>query len=120
MAASKAWATRSSSTSPPGLATICTPTGRPEAEKPAGTEIAGQPVAVGLTLAGLGFGPSLWWGPGADRLRETVRRGVDRTSRTELWGWFVAGTCFLGAAALLAVLFRSGANWAPGLHAPWR
>ncbi len=82
--------------------------------------LAGQPVAMGLTLAGLGFGPSLWWGPGADRLRETVRRGVDRTSRTELWGWFVAGTCFLGAAALLAVLFRSGANWAPGLHAPWR
>src|SRR5699024_6958862 len=45
VAASKAWAMRRSSTSAPGRATICTPTGSPEAENPAGTETAGHPVA---------------------------------------------------------------------------
>ncbi|MCW2868313.1 MAG: serine/threonine protein kinase, partial [Marmoricola sp.] len=82
--------------------------------------LAGQPVAVGLTLAGLGFAPALWWGPGSDRLVETVRRSTTATSRSEWWGWFVAGTSTVLAAVLLALLFGSGPNWAPGLHAPWR
>lgn len=82
--------------------------------------LAGQPAAVGLTLAGLGVAPMLWWGPGSDRLCETVRRFTTATSRSEWWGWFVAATSTVLAAVLLALLFGSGPNWAPGLHAPWR
>ena len=39
--------------------------------------LLGQPVTVGLVLAGLGFTPALWWGPGSGRLREMTRGLVD-------------------------------------------
>lgn len=79
-----------------------------------------QPLATCLVLAGIGFVPTLWWGPGSLRLRETTRAMVTRTARTEFGGWFVAAMSLLGAAVVLALLFSSGANWAPGTGAPWR
>ena len=71
-------------------------------------------------MAGVAFAPGLWWGPGSGRVREVTRRAVDRTSRTELVGWFVAVMALLGSAALVAVLLGSGVNWAPALQPPWR
>ncbi len=79
-----------------------------------------QPLSTCLVLAGAGFVPTLWWGPGSLRLRETTRGLVTRTARTEFGGWFVAAMALLGAAAVLAVLFSTGPNWAPGVGAPWR
>ncbi len=79
-----------------------------------------QPLSTCLVLAGVGFVPTLWWGPGSLRLRETTRGLVTRTARTEFGGWFVAAMALLGAAAVLAVLFSTGPNWAPGVGAPWR
>jgi hypothetical protein len=52
-------------------------------------------------------------------VRESTRRFVARTSRTEFGGWFVAVTCLLGAAVLVGLLHSTGANWAPALTAPW-
>jgi hypothetical protein len=81
--------------------------------------LLGQPVAVGMALAGLSFTPALWWGPGSGRLREVTRGLVSRTSRSEFGGWFVVAMCGLGTAVLLGLLFSSGPNWAPALNAPW-
>ena len=80
--------------------------------------VLGQTNQVSLVLAGLGFAPALWWGPGAGRVRESTRRLVQRTARTELAGWFVTVTCVLAVAALLGLLLGSGPNWAPALSAP--
>ena len=79
-----------------------------------------QPLAPTLTVAGIGFAVTLWWGPGSGRVREMVRGMTARTARTEFGGWFVVAMCVLGTAVLLGLLFGSGPNWAPELSAPWR
>ena len=78
-----------------------------------------QPVAIGMVMAGLGFAPVLWWGPGSGRLREVTRRLVTRTARSEFGGWLVVAMCALGTAVLLGLLLSNGPNWAPALTAPW-
>jgi hypothetical protein len=82
--------------------------------------LLGQPVAIGMVMAGLGFTPALWWGPGSGRLREVTRGLVARTARSEFGGWFVAAMCMLGTAVLLGLLLSGGPNWAPALTPPWR
>ena len=82
--------------------------------------LAQQPIEIRLLMAGVGFVPGLWWGPGSSRLRETARRLATRTASTEFGGWFVVAMSFLGSAVLVGLLLGSGANWAPGTGAPWR
>jgi hypothetical protein len=79
-----------------------------------------QPVAPSLAVSGLGFAAALWWGPGSGRVRGMTRGLVMRAAGTEFGGWFVVGMSVLGSAVLLGVLFSSGPNWAPYVHAPWR
>ncbi len=81
--------------------------------------LLGQPVEIGMLLAGLGFTPALWWGPWSARVREMTRGLVVRTARTEFGGWFVVGMCALATAVLLGLLLNGGPNWAPGVAAPW-
>ncbi len=81
--------------------------------------LLGQPPAVGMVLAGLGFTPALWWGPGSGRVREMTRGLVARTARSEFGGWFVIAMSLLGTAVLLGLLLSGGPNWAPALGAPW-
>jgi hypothetical protein len=82
--------------------------------------LLGQPTTVGLVMAGLGFAPVLWWGPGSSRVREVLRAATARTSRTEFGGWFVVGMAALGTAVMLGLLLSGGPNWAPAAAAPWR
>lgn len=82
--------------------------------------LLGQSVTAGLVLAGAGFVPVLWWGPGSSRVREVARGLVLRTSRSEYAGWFVVALGVLGAAVMLGLLFSEGPNWAPAASAPWR
>ena len=79
-----------------------------------------QPLAPTMTMAGLGFAASLWWGPGSGRVREMVRSLTARTAATEFGGWFVVVMSLLGSAVLLGLLVSSGPNWSPGVDAPWR
>ena len=81
--------------------------------------LLGQPVTVGLVMAGLGFAPVLWWGPGSGRVREVTRGLVNRTARSEFGGLLVVAMCALGTAVLLGLLLSGGPNWAPALTAPW-
>ena len=78
-----------------------------------------QPLAPTLTMAGLAFAASLWWGPGSGRVREMTRAFVTRTAGTEFGGWFVLVMSVLGSVVLLGLLSSQGPNWAPGVHAPW-
>lgn len=80
--------------------------------------LLGQPAATGMVMAGLGFTPALWWGPGSGRLREMTRGLVTMTARSEFGGWLVTAMCLLGAAVLLGLLLSGGPNWAPTLGAP--
>ena len=82
--------------------------------------LLGQPTGACLVLAGLGFTPMLWWGPGSGRLREMTRGLTARTARSEFGGWLVIAMSLLGATVLLGLLSNTGANWAPALSAPWR
>lgn len=82
--------------------------------------LLGQPLAVGMLMAGLGFTPALWWGPGSGRVREVTRGLVARTARSEFGGWFVVAMCALGTAVLVGLLLSGGPNWAPQVSAPWR
>ncbi len=81
--------------------------------------LLGQPIAIGMVMAGVGFTPALWWGPGSGRVREMTRGLVARTARSEFGGWFVAAMCLLGAAVLLGLLLNAGPTWAPAPDAPW-
>jgi hypothetical protein len=78
----------------------------------------GQPEQTKLLMAGAGFTPALWWGPGSGRLREMTRAMVTRSARSEFGGWFVAGMCLLLAAGLVALLLNGGPNWAPAVSGP--
>jgi serine/threonine protein kinase len=78
----------------------------------------GQPEQTKLLMAGAGFTPALWWGPGSGRLREMTRAMVTRSARSEFGGWFVAVMCLLLAAGLVALLLNGGPNWAPAVSGP--
>ena len=78
-----------------------------------------QSTEASLLMAGVGVVPALWWGPGAGRVRESTRHLVTRSSGSDLGGWFIALVCLLGAAALVGILFDSGANWVPAISPPW-
>ncbi|MCW2847034.1 MAG: serine/threonine protein kinase, partial [Marmoricola sp.] len=82
--------------------------------------LLGQPDDVRMLMAGLGFTPALWWGPGSGRLREMTRGLVTRTSRSEFGGWLVVALGVVGTAVLVVLLGSTGPNWAPALSAPWR
>lgn len=78
-----------------------------------------RPVPVSLLLAGAGFVPALWWGPGAARMRDSVHDLVDRPARTDLGGWLVAALALGLAAVLVSVLLGPGPTWAPASGPPW-
>lgn len=82
--------------------------------------LADRPTATSLLLAGLGFAPTLWWGPGSRRLRETTHAMVDTTARTTWGGWLVVALAVIGAASLLSALLGPGPTWAPDVAPPWR
>ncbi len=82
--------------------------------------LAGQPTSISLLLAGVGFAPTLWWGPGSYRLRESTHAVVDRTARTQLGGWLVVLVALVVAGAVVSVLLGPGPTWAPGTTPPWR
>ena len=63
-------------------------------------------------MAGLGFAPALWWGPGSGRVREMTRGLVNRTARDGVRRLVVVAMCAVGTAVLLGLLFSGGPNWA--------
>lgn len=81
--------------------------------------LLGRPTSGGMVLAGVGFTPVLWWGPGSGRVREMTRGMVTRSARSEFGGWFVVVMCVLATAVLLGLLLSGGSDWAPAVSPPW-
>ena len=82
--------------------------------------LLGQPLRTGLLLGGAGFALALWWGPGADRSRETTRWLAARAAHSGPAGWLVVGLGLAGTVVLVGTLLSRGPIWAPALRAPWR
>lgn len=76
------------------------------------------PLTVTLPIAGLVLVGSLWWGPGAVRLRSPVNRAVRPLARG-LRGWAIALAVVVAAGALLGALAASGADWLPAGAPPF-
>ena len=73
-----------------------------------------------MLLLGAVFAVALWWGPGADRVRQLTGDAATRFSRSEYAGLFVIGMCAVLTAVLVAAAFGAGPNWGPATGAPWR
>lgn len=78
------------------------------------------PLLPGLVLMGAVLATSLWWGPGARRVRTPTRRLVAAATRSAWAGWL--GVAVVGAVAALCAwsLLTGGVVWDPAAGAPWR
>ncbi|QNN52068.1 serine/threonine-protein kinase [Nocardioides mesophilus] len=91
------------------------------------TSLTGLALAlVGLPLSwaliGLGgvLGFTLWWGPGAKRLRLPTYRVVAAVTRDPWVGWTVVAAVGLVLGVLVYAVVDGGVSWAPEPGAPWR
>jgi hypothetical protein len=82
--------------------------------------VAGAPLQVGMLLLGVVFTAALWWGPGADRVRQLTGDAATRFSRSEYAGLFVIGMTVVLSAVLVAAALGAGPNWGPATGPPWR
>jgi len=74
----------------------------------------------GLPGVGLVLGLVLWLGPGAARVRSTVRRVGVPVARVP-WFWVIALVCLAAAAGLAGfTAYEAGISWAPDSGEPWR
>ena len=78
------------------------------------------PLVPGLLAMGAVLTLSLWWGPGARRVRVPTRRLVLGLTRRRWLGWLTVAVA-IGAAVLLAYgLLTDGVVWDPAAGSPWR
>jgi predicted Ser/Thr protein kinase len=74
----------------------------------------------GLPGVGLVLGLVLWLGPGAARVRSTVRRVGVPVARVP-WFWVIALVCLASAAGVAGfTAYDAGISWAPDSAEPWR
>jgi len=78
------------------------------------------PLVPSLVVMGGGLALSLWWGPGARRVRRPVRRAAAALARGPGPAWLVAAVLAAAALACAAMLADSGVVWDPAAGAPWR
>ncbi len=78
------------------------------------------PLLPGMLLMGLVLALSLWWGPGARRLRRPVRMLATTVTRPAWAGWTTLAVVAAGLGLLGFVLATSAVQWYPLAGAPWR
>ncbi len=89
--------------------------------------VAGLVVAVvqpmlttGLLVLGAVLALTLWWGPGAKRVRIPARRMAAAAARTPWLGWTLIGIFALIAVTMGAAVVNDQPSWAPMEGPPWR
>ena len=85
-----------------------------------GWAVLGLPRAPGLLLLGAVLGLTLWWGPGAKRLRLPTHRLVGRVVRAPGTGWTAVAAVAIVLTALLWSLVTGDVSWEPRPGPPWR
>ncbi|MGZ4469790.1 MAG: protein kinase domain-containing protein [Nocardioidaceae bacterium] len=78
------------------------------------------PLLPGLALMGAAFAVSLWWGPGARRLRTPARELVVAATATPWLGWTSIALLAGGVLLCLYGIGHSGVVWDPASGSPWR
>jgi serine/threonine protein kinase len=78
------------------------------------------PLTACLLLMGGVLALSVWWGPGALRLRRPVRSLLVSTTRRPWTGWAGLGLLSVVTALVCYGVLTSGVQWSPSPGAPWR
>ncbi len=78
------------------------------------------PGIPGLLLMGAVLALSLWWGPGARRLRRPTKQALAHATRFGSLGWANVGVLALMIVLCCYSLATTGVNWDPQPGPPWR
>jgi hypothetical protein len=78
------------------------------------------PVTWGLLLLGAVLALTLWWGPGAKRLRLPTQRVLGAVTRDTWVGWTAVAAVGIVLVALVLAAGSGEVSWAPQPGPPWR
>ncbi len=78
------------------------------------------PLLPGMLLTGAVLALSLWWGPGARRLRTPTRRAARALAARPGRGWLAVGVVVAAAVWAGWVATHTGVTWDPQPGPPWR
>jgi hypothetical protein len=76
-------------------------------------------VSLALLVLGGVLALTVWWGPGAKRLRLPVRRAIASASHDPWVGWTVVAAVGIFLAAVGYVYLTGDPIWSPASGAPW-
>jgi hypothetical protein len=78
------------------------------------------PLSMGLLVLGGVLAFTLWWGPGAKRLRLPARRVLSGVTRDPWVGWTAVAAVGIVLVALAFAVSTGDVSWAPQQGPPWR
>lgn len=78
------------------------------------------PLSPGLLVLGAVLALTLWWGPGAKRLRLPAHRVLAGVTRDPWVGWTAVAAIGIVLVALFFALGTGDVSWAPQPGPPWR
>jgi hypothetical protein len=78
------------------------------------------PLSPGLLVLGAVLALTLWWGPGAKRLRLPAHRVLAGVTRDPWVGWTAVAAVGIVLVALFFALGTGDVSWAPQPGPPWR
>jgi hypothetical protein len=76
-------------------------------------------VSVALLVLGGVLALTVWWGPGAKRLRLPVRRAIASASHDPWVGWTVVAAVGIFLGAVVYAYLSGEPTWSPASGAPW-
>ncbi len=76
-------------------------------------------VSLALLVLGGVLALTVWWGPGAKRLRLPVRRAVASASHDPWVGWTVVAAVGIFLAAVVYAYLTGEPTWSPAAGPPW-
>jgi predicted Ser/Thr protein kinase len=78
------------------------------------------PLSVGLLVLGAVVALTVWWGPGAKRLRLPTQRVLGAVTRDPWIGWTAVAAVGILLVALAFAVGTGDVSWAPQPGPPWR
>jgi hypothetical protein len=85
-----------------------------------GVALVGPPLSSGLLLLGGVLALTLWWGPGAKRLRLPTQRVLGAVTRDPWVGWTAVAAVGIVLVALAFAVGTGDVSWSPQPGPPWR
>jgi predicted Ser/Thr protein kinase len=76
-------------------------------------------VSMALLVLGGVLALTVWWGPGAKRLRLPLRRAIASASHDPWVGWTVVAAVGIFLAAVVYAYLTGEPTWSPASGAPW-